>query len=328
MAANEDPVQAQIRNIDQGLRASLQNNFVFYHRLVDALLLAGRQACWAMPRHRQIADLSEIEFKVFSQWGEDGIIEWLVSHIDVPNRRFVEFGVESFQEANCRFLMLNRNWRGFVMDGSEANIAELRADPLFWKYDLATLSTFVTVENIDGLLEKAGFSGPLGVLSIDIDGNDYWVWKATSAVSPAIVVCEFNAVLGNTRPIAVPYRAGFRRFDSHFSGLYFGCSLGALQHLANEKGYQFVGTNSHGVNAFFVRNDLAAPVLALLGERRAFPSRTRESRDANGRLNYVRGYARWEMIQHLPVVDVVTGEKLPIRDVGKPYTDDWLLEIS
>jgi hypothetical protein len=328
MAVNEDAVQTQIRTIDQGVRAALQNNFVFYHRLVDALLLSGRQACWAMPRDRQIADLSEIEFKVFSQWGEDGIIEWLVSHVDVPNRRFVEFGVESFQEAHCRFLMLNRNWRGFVMDGNEANIAGLRADPLFWKYDLSALSTFVTVENINGLLERAGFSGPLGLLSIDIDGNDYWVWKAISVVSPAIVVCEFNAVLGNTQPIAIPYQAGFRRFDSHFSGLYFGCSISALQHLALEKGYQFVGTNSHGVNAFFVRNDLAAPVLSLLREQRAFPSRTRESRDANGRLNYVRGYSRLELIQHLPVVDVVTGKTLSIRDVVKPYTDDWLLEIS
>ena len=261
------------------------------------------------PRDRQIADLSEIEFKVFSPWGEDGIIEWLVSHVDVPNRRFVEFGVETFQEANCRFLMLNRNWRGFVMDGSEANIAGLRADPLFWKYDLSALSTFVSAENINGLLEKAGLSGPLGLLSIDIDGNDYWVWKAISIVSPAIVVCEFNAVLGNAEPIAVPYKASFRRLDGHFSGLYFGCSIGALQHLANEKGYQFVGTNSHGVNAFFVRNDLAAPVLGLLRERRAFPSRTRESRDASGRLSYVRGYARLELIQHLPVVDVVTGKR-------------------
>jgi len=325
MPMTEDALQAQFRSLEQGIGTAITNTFVTYHTLA---LLSGRQACWAMPRRQRISNLSEIEFRVYSQFGEDGIIEWLVSHVDVPNHRFVEFGIENFQEVNCRFLMMNRNWRGFVMDGSEANIASIRADPWFWKYDLTARSAFITAENINSLLGEAGFSGPLGLLSIDIDGNDYWVWKAISVVSPAIVTCEYNGTLGNTRPIAVPYQAHFDRFASHYSGIYQGCSITALQHLAQQRGYRFVGTNSNGTNAFFVRNDLAAPVLDLLSEQRAFPTRKQGSRDANGRLSYVRGLARLELIRHLPVIDVVTGETFAIRDIARPYTEDWLAEIS
>jgi hypothetical protein len=328
MPITEEALQAQLRNLEQGVRSAVQNTYATYLRLADALLLSGRQACWAMPRGQRISNLSDIEFKVFSQFGEDGIIEWLVSHVGVPNHRFIEFGVESFQEANCRFLMMNRNWAGFVMDGSEANIAALRADPWFWRYDLKASSAYITAENIDSLIAEAGFLGPLGLLSIDIDGNDYWVWKAISVVSPAIVICEYNGTLGNTRPIVVPYRADFDRFASHYSGIYEGCSITALQHLAEQRGYRFVGTNSNGFNAFFVRNDLATSVLDLLDEQRAFPPRKQGSRDANGRLAYVRGLARLELIRHLPVIDVITGETFAIGDIAKPYTEDWLAEIS
>jgi hypothetical protein len=328
MTIPEDALRAQLRALEQGVRNAVQNTFVTYLRLADALFIAGRQACWTMPRGKRISNLSEIEFKVFSQFGEDGIIEWLVSHVNVPNRRFVEFGVETFQEANCRFLMMNRNWRGFVMDGSEAHLSVLRADDRSWRYDLTARSAFITAENINDLIADAGLSGQLGLLSIDIDGNDYWVWKALSVVSPAIVVCEYNGTLGNTRPIAVPYQANFDRFASHYSGIYEGCSITALQHLAEQQGYKFVGTNSYGCNAFFVRDDLAAPVIDLLAERRAFPPRKQGSRDANGRLALVRGLARLELIRHLPVTDVVTGETFAIGDISKPYTDDWLAEIA
>src|SRR5690242_3917153 len=117
VSITEDPFQA----LQAGVRNLGRNTAFLYHRLGNALLLSGRQACWVMPRGRRISNLSEIEFRVFSQFGEDGIIEWLVSHVEVPNHRFIEFGVD-FEEANCRFLMMNRSWRGFVMDGDEAKI--------------------------------------------------------------------------------------------------------------------------------------------------------------------------------------------------------------
>src|SRR5258705_2797103 len=107
-----------------------------------------------LPGGKRIKDLSEVEFRVYSQWGEDGIIEWLAAHVPVPNTRFIEFGVETFREANCRFLMHNRNWKGLVMDGSEANIASLREQSYFWMYDLTAKTSFVTAEDMSQRIQQ------------------------------------------------------------------------------------------------------------------------------------------------------------------------------
>ncbi len=293
-----------------------------------ALMLQGQAAARALPIHRPIANLSVVEFRVFSQWGEDGIIEWLAAHVKVPNTRFVEFGVETFSEANCRFLLQNRNWRGLVMDGSADNMAALKASPLHWMYDLTAKAAFVSTENINALIGEAGFAGPLGLLSIDIDGNDYWVWEALTAVDPAIVVCEYNPIFGDTRAIAVPYASDFRRLEAHHSGLYFGASIAALRHLAAKKGYGFVGTNANGINAFFVRDDLADAVLPLIERPKAFPSRHRDSRDETGALSFTGGVERLALIKDRPVVDVETGETLLLGDIAAPYSEAWLKDMD
>jgi hypothetical protein len=289
-----------------------------------SLLLQGRALAQASKNLKNIQNLGEVEFRVFSQWGEDGIIEWLLQHVLVPNNRFVEFGVENFGEANCRFLLQNRNWRGLVFDGSEANISALRSERLFWMHDLTARAAFISAENINSLIEEGGFKGPLGILSIDIDGNDYWVWKAIECVDPAIVVCEYNPILGNTEPIVVPYRPDFQRFQAHYSGLYFGASILALQRLGEQKGYVFVGTNSNGINAFFVREDLAGAVVSLLSEIKAFPSKHRDSRDANGELSFVRGTERLTLIAEMPVLNVKTGKTGLLKDIPVLYSDNWL----
>lgn len=296
--------------------------------LERTLLLTGRMACGQQPRGRRIGSLADVEFRVFSQWGEDGILEWLAAHLPGVPTRFVEFGVENFREANCRFLMMNRNWRGLVMDGSEAHMAALRGQSLYWQYDLTAAAAFITRENINELLRRHGFAGPLGVLSIDIDGNDYWVWQAIDAVDPAIVACEYNPILGDRRALVVPYDPAFTRFKAHHSGLYFGASIAALRRLAAERGYEFVGTNSNGINAFFVRKDLAGAVLPLLERVRAFPSRHRDSRDETGALSFTGGLRRLELIRHLPVVDVESGRTLALADVSQPYSEEWLSQIA
>ena len=292
-----------------------------------SLFLQGQMAAKSMDPEKRLTCLADAEFRVYSQWGEDGIVEWLVAHVDVPNDRFVEFGVETFKEANCRFLLQNRNWKGLVLDGSESNMAALRAQSFYWMHDLTERAAFVTAENINGLIAEAGFDGPLGILSVDIDGNDYWVWQAITCVNPAIVICEANPVLGDLHPVTVPYDPSFWRFDAHHSGLYFGASIAALRHLATEKGYRFVGTSSTGINAFFVRDDLAPPVLALLAEVKAFPPRHRDSRGTDGRLSYVSGLKRFDLIAGLPVVNVITGETASLGDLGMPYSEEWLKAI-
>jgi hypothetical protein len=288
------------------------------------LLLNGRNACRLLPRNTVIDSLADVEFRVFSQWGEDGIVEWLASHIPMANTRFVEFGVESFREANCRFLLQNRGWRGLVMDGSEDHMRALKAHSMHWKYDLTAVNAFITAENIDALLRENGFAGELGILSIDIDGNDYWVWKSVTAVDPAIVICECNPILGDTTPVVVPYDPSFTRFAAHRSGLYFGASIAALRLLAEQRGYEFLGTNLNGINAFFVRKDLASHVRPLLKHIRAYPALHRDSRDAQGRLSYARGIERYKLIHDSPVMDVVSGRTLQLRDIAQPYSSEWL----
>jgi hypothetical protein len=165
--------------------------------------------------------LNSYEFKVFSQWGEDGILQHLTQLIPIKNKTFIEFGVEDFFESNCRFLLMKDDWKGFVIDGSESNIARLKASYFFWKHDLNAKTAFVTKDTIDRLLQESGFEQDLGILSIDVDGVDYFVFDSIVSYKPRILILEFNSVFGPERKITVPYRADFYRTKAHYSNLYY-----------------------------------------------------------------------------------------------------------
>jgi hypothetical protein len=324
----EQQLAQAVQHSIQAAGQSQMTAFVLGDFADRSLLLQGRMAANAQTRGEKVRNLADVEFRVYSQWGEDGIIEWLCAHLPVPNHSFVEFGVESFREANCRFLMHNRNWKSLVIDGSESNIAYLRQQAMYWMHDLTARAAYVTAENINSLLEESGFTGPLGILSIDVDGNDYWIWKAIDVVDPAIVICEYNPILGDARRLVVPYDPNFTRFSAHYSGLYFGASIASLQHLASERGYTFVGTNSNGINAFFVRNDLVEPILSLIADVSAFPSRHRDCRDEEGHLSFVGGVKRFELIKDRPVVNLEMGETILLANIETPYSDRWLFAMT
>lgn len=237
---------------------------------------------------RQLANniqnnLQSYEFQVFSQWGEDGIIQFLISNIEIEKQLFVEFGVEDYRQANTRFLLINKNWSGLVIDGSEENISQIKSDPIYWNYNLKAICSFITRENINSLLQDNGLSGEIGVLSIDIDGNDYWIWDAVSVVQPIIVVVEYNYRFGCDASVTIPYDSDFQRSKTHFSMIYFGASLRALCKLGNHKGYAFIGCCSNGVNAFFVRRDRLPPYIKEANPKDAFFSgQFCETRNENG----------------------------------------------
>jgi hypothetical protein len=267
--------------------------------------------------------LSEAEFSGYSQWGEDGIIDWLIERLPGIPRIFVEFGVEDYRESNTRLLLNLRNWHGLVMDGLQEHIADIMRQDIYWRYDLTAKCAFIDRENVNDLIASSGICGEIGLLSIDVDGNDYWIWQVIDVVNPAIVVIEYNALFGDMRHVSVPYQSDFQRTRAHHSNLYFGASLAALIDLAGRKGYTFVGTNSNGCNAFFVRNDYAADVLKAIGEARSFPSAIRESRDALGQLTFARGESRVEAIRHLPVFDFETNAMRPLADLGELCSEEW-----
>ncbi len=249
--------------------------------------------------------LADWEFQVFSQSGQDGIIQHIIRNIDVPQTTFVEFGVQDYREANTRFLLLNNNWSGLVMDGNEANVAAIRRDPIYWRYDLKVDCCFITAENINDVLRDRGFVGEIGLLSIDIDGNDYWVWQAIEAIQPAVVICEYNFRFGCDRPVVVPYDAKFVRGEAHFSWIYYGASLPALCHLANRKGYGFVGCNSFGNDAFFVRRDLLKPPLFEITPTAGYVAgKFREMRNEKGEIPAFSLREELEILKELPVIDI------------------------
>lgn len=289
--------------------------------------LLGRMASWQVRSQKVISTLHDAEFKVNSQWGEDGMIDWLIERADIPSisQSFIEFGVETYREANTRFLLQNRNWRGLIMDGGSSMVDAVKEDALAWKHDLTARSAFITRENINDLISSAGFGGDIGLLSIDLDGNEYWVWEAIRIVRPIICICEYNAVFGDVYPISTPYDSSFNFTKAHHSNLYFGASIAALRSLAVKKGYRFVGTTSAGNDAFFVREDYAKRFVdTSLKNIQALPSFFRQSRDELGNLNYLSGLERLKHISALPVVNVETGETMRLGDLESVYSKEWL----
>lgn len=267
-------------------------------------------------RHKDSTVLSDYEFKVFSQWGEDGILQFLTGNIDIRNKTFIEFGVEDFFESNCRFLLMKDVWQGFVIDGSSKNIARLRRSYFYWRYPLSANAAFITRENVCELLDASGFDKDLGILSIDIDGVDYFVLERLQEWKPRILIVEYNSVFGMKNPVSVPYRSDFQRTQQHPSNLYYGASLSAFIHLLQGRGYALVGVNSVGSNAFFVRRELLNDVVREVSIEGCYrTSCFRESRDVIGRLTFLSGSGRRDPIGHLPLVDVVTGNSLHVRDL-------------
>jgi hypothetical protein len=270
-------------------------------------LMLGRLLAMQVRTIKNPQSLKDVEFKVFSQWGDDGIIQWLVHQIDFPNHSFIEFGVENYQEANTRFLMVHDNWTGLVMDGSTEHVSSIRNSPYYWQHELTAKCAFIDAENINALIADEHFERDLGLLHIDLDGNDYWIWKALNVVAPILLILEYNAVFGTGRTITVPYDPKFVREVAHFSNLYFGASLPALVQLSAAKGYAFVGCNSAGNNAYFVRRDkLPVTVKELTLVQGFIPSKFREGRDRNRSLSLLTGTERLECLRGLPVVNTTT----------------------
>lgn len=263
---------------------------------------------------KQLDDLQDAEFQVFSQRGEDGILQYIISKIEIPDKTFVEFGVEDYTESNTRFLLINNNWSGLVIDGDRHNIRFIKGDFIYWKYDLTAYHSFITRENINALIRQYTARRDIGLLSVDIDGNDYWIWEAIDVIEPRIVACEYNSAFGASKNVSIPYSPDFYRTKAHYSNLYFGASLGAFCHLAEKKGYDFIGTAGGGVNAFFVRKDLSGPFKKCDPLRDFRPSANRDSKDTKGRNSFLRHSERLPVIEGLPLTDVITGETRIIKD--------------
>lgn len=251
--------------------------------------------------------LQDHEYQVFSQWGEDGIIQFLINQVNVRKKIFIEFGVEDYREANTRFLLTKDNWQGLVFDADADSIARVRSSMLCWRHGLRAATATITRDNINSLITQQGISGEIGLLSIDIDGNDYWVWQAIDVVNPEIVVIEYNHRFGEELAVTIPYNENFRRGEQH-PKIYFGASLRALVMLGQSKGYAFVGCNSNGVNAFFVRRDRMPEGLKELTVEEGYVAGTfSETADTRGLFLPPQPDEEHRVVTSLPLVDVGHG---------------------
>lgn len=195
-------------------------------------------------------------FRLRSQNYEDGITQAILELGAEKTRTAVEIGC-GVNGGNTGFLVAECGWRGLFLDASASKIEVLRGGLSRKRATVA--QAMVTAENVNDLLRSHGFDGEVDVLSLDIDGVDYWVWRALTAVSPRLVIVEYNSAFGADRAVSVPYDPAFSR-ASH--KLYFGASLPAFVRLAASKNYRLVAAEPRGVNAFFVRHDVATEIPA------------------------------------------------------------------
>jgi hypothetical protein len=285
------------------------------NKIESGLILNAQTHIQRIKNLKQVSSFGEVEFKIFSEWGEDGIIQYLINNIEIKNKVFVEFGVQNYKESNTRFLLINNLWKGIVIDSGKSFISQIKKDDIYSRYDLTAIHAFINRDNINSIISSSGVTCEIGLLSIDIDGNDYWVWEKLDVIKPAIIICEYNSLFGKTFPVSIPYNPDFQRTKIHFSNLYFGSSLPALVKLGDKKGYDFVGSNSAGSNAFFVRKDLSAGLKKYSAEEGFRESGFRQSRDIKGRLTYLNQKESQILIEDMEVVNTETEKIILLKKV-------------
>ena len=201
--------------------------------------------------------LSARRAKFLSNDEDDGLIMALFAEIGVEHHTFAEIACGS-NGGNSGFLALECGWRGLMVDAAPERVAAARH--LFRYSNVAFLESIVTRDNVNQMLVDGGLGGGLDLLSLDIDGNDYWIWEALTVVSPRLVVIEYNSYFGSDRSVAVPYDP---QFDRHTEAkYYYGASIQAMTRLAARKDYRLVATEPRGHNAYFLRNDIAPSIPA------------------------------------------------------------------
>lgn len=205
------------------------------------------------PKYSEPKKLNKYEFKAYSQSGEDGIIQEIFRRIGATNQYFVEFGVGVGLENNTAFL-LTSGWQGLWIEGSDQYCKRIKEKftDILNNRQLTLINNFVDAENIEFLFKQGNVPEELDLLSIDIDGNDYWIWKVINQYRPRVVIMEYNAVYPPQVSWTIQYNPNHRWDYSS----YMGASLLALEKLGTYKGYKLVGCSFTGINAFFVRDDL------------------------------------------------------------------------
>jgi len=207
--------------------------------------------------------LHEVGFQAYSQTDEDGILLFIFSVIGTADKKCAELCAGDGMECNTANLIINQGWSGLLFDG---NPELVRQGKEFYQTNKATfvyppnfICSWITKGNVNALLAENGFAGEIDLLSLDMDGVDYWIWEAIEAISPRVVVAEYQDIIGPDKALTVPYADDFNAGKYPTTdGMpnFCGASLLALTKLAKRKGYRLVGCNRSGFNAFFIKNNI------------------------------------------------------------------------
>lgn len=258
-------------------------------------------------KYESVQYINETECQVFSQNGEDGIIDYLITKLKIFKPNFIEIGVGTYIEANTRFLYDRFYPKGLIIDCEKDLENKVSSNINLWKGDLKILEVFVTQKNINNLLIKnCNFN--VDIFSLDIDGIDYWILEKINSINPKIIIAEYNPTFGHVLEVTVPNIINFDRKKYHYSQLCYGMSLVALIKLMKNKNYYFIGSNSSCNNAFFISNDFNKNKyftnLTVKNLSDYTDSNIRESRDINNKLNFLTGRKKLNEIKNCQVIDL------------------------
>lgn len=260
-------LRQDMRSLKLELREDILNNQVAQKTLslhYQHLLHSGEK----LPK------FEETGFRVFSQNDEDGYLLYIFSLIGTTNRRAIEICAGDGIQCNTANLIINHGWTGLLFDGSEENIEKGQKfyarcrDTFSWPPKL--VRAWIAAENVNQLIIDNGFAGEIDLLSLDIDGVDYWIWKEIDCISPRVVILEYQDIWGPEKAVTIPYQSDFVVEFGEFGPDYCGASLAAFVKLGREKGYRLVGCNRYGFNAFFIRNDLGEDMLPEIQAKDCF----------------------------------------------------------
>lgn len=258
-------------------------------------------------RYHKINDLNQIEAKIFSQNGEDGIISYLINQLKLSSKNFIEIGVGNYRESNTRFLYNKYHTKGLIVDSLNDMKQKVKPFVNLWKGDLRICNEQINCNNIQNVLDQyCNFE--VDIFSIDIDSIDYWIIKKLNKNISKIFIAEYNPVFGSELEVTVPDISGFERSKYHYSNLCYGMSLKALIKLMDEKGYYFIGSNLQKINAFFISKDFKKETffknIEIKNLNNYTDSNIRDSRDKDNNLNYLSGAQKFKEIENCKVINL------------------------
>jgi hypothetical protein len=231
---------------------------------VSQLILANQYRELASGK-KPLPSFEDAEFRAFSQNGEDGILLYVFSLIGMGQRRCVEICAGDGIECNTANLIVNHGWNGLLFDGDNRLVERGRAYysrlPDTAQFPPKLVNSWITRENINELIKKHGFEGPVDLLSLDLDGVDYWIWEAIEVIRPRVLIAEVQCIWGSERAVTVPYSDTFKAPPIDRFLIYSGASLPAFVKLGRKKGYRLAGVERLGYNAVFVADGVGEELL-------------------------------------------------------------------